>query len=66
MRQGREKPSFKKNLKDSRVTEVFRYSDFLAPRFWPTWLNIAFIYLLAWTPWRVDSAGIAEPAFETN
>lgn len=49
----RVKPKFKKDQKDSRVTEIYRYSDFLAPRFWLTWLNIGGLYLLAWMPWSL-------------
>lgn len=53
MRSAKTKPKFSKNQKDSRVTEVYRYSDFLAPRFWTTWLAIAGLHLLAWLPWRL-------------
>jgi KDO2-lipid IV(A) lauroyltransferase len=51
MRQARVKPSFKKDQKDSQVTEVFRYYHFLSPKFWPTWLGIGGLYCMAWLPW---------------
>lgn len=50
------KPSFKKDQKDSRVTEVYQYSDFLAPRFWGTWCGIGLIYVMAWMPWVLKIA----------
>jgi KDO2-lipid IV(A) lauroyltransferase len=51
MRQARAKPSFKKDQKDSQVTEIFRYYHFLSPKFWPTWLAIGGLYVMAWLPW---------------
>jgi len=50
MRQAREKQSIQKRQKDSRVTEVSRFRDFLMPQYWPTWLGIAGIYCMAWLP----------------
>ena len=52
MRQASNKPSQGKNHRDSRVTEQHRFRDFLAPVFWPTWLAIAGLYLMAWLPLR--------------
>lgn len=53
MGQARTKRRFVKNQKDSQVTEKQRYWHFLAPKYWPTWLGIGSLYLLAWLPWRV-------------
>ncbi|ATX75561.1 lipid A biosynthesis lauroyl acyltransferase [Reinekea forsetii] len=50
MRQARNRPIKRKNQKDSRVTEYYRFRDFWAPAFWPTWLGIAGLYLMAWLP----------------
>lgn len=36
--------------KDSRVTDVYQYRDFLAPRYWLTWLGIGSLYVMAWLP----------------
>lgn len=36
--------------KNSQVTAVHSYSDFLAPKYWLTWLNIAGVYAMAWLP----------------
>lgn len=56
MRQAKVKPAFKNDQKDSKVTEIYRYSDFLAPRFWSVWAAIAGLHLLAWMPWRLKVA----------
>lgn len=48
----RKKPS-RGSQKDSRVTEIYRYRDFLAPRYWPVWLNIGALFVIAWLPWRL-------------
>ncbi|WP_320822377.1 lipid A biosynthesis acyltransferase [Reinekea sp.] len=53
MREASNKPVRRKNQKNSRVTEQHRFRDFLAPVFWPTWLAIAGLYLMAWLPVRV-------------
>jgi len=50
MRQAKTPPAIKKGQKDSRVTEVQSYLDFLSPRYWGAWLGIAGIYLMAWLP----------------
>ncbi len=44
------KPTIRKNQRDSKVTEIYRFRDFLAPRYWTTWLAIAGLYLMAWLP----------------
>ncbi|TXR51489.1 LpxL/LpxP family Kdo(2)-lipid IV(A) lauroyl/palmitoleoyl acyltransferase [Reinekea thalattae] len=36
--------------KDSHVTDVYRFRDFLAPRYWKTWISIAGLYSIAWLP----------------
>ena len=40
----------RRNQYDSAVTSVQRYRDFIAPAYWPTWLAIGGVYLLAWIP----------------
>ena len=50
MRQAKPPVRLKKGQKDSRVTEVQSYRDFLAPRFWLAWLGIAGLYVMAWLP----------------
>ncbi len=50
MGQAKHRPPLKRNQKDSRVTEVQRYRDFLSPRYWPAWFGIGGIYLMAWLP----------------
>lgn len=50
MRQARDSRSFQKNQKDSKVTEIYRFRDFLGPKYWRTWLLIGGIYVLAWLP----------------
>jgi len=52
MRLASNKPVQRKNQKNSQVTEQHRFRDFLAPAFWPTWLAIAGLYLMAWLPLR--------------
>lgn len=52
MRQGHRKgaSAAPKPQTDSRVTAVYRFRDFLAPVYWPAWLGIFGIYLMAWLP----------------
>ncbi len=50
MRQARDSRSFQKNQKDSKVTEIYRFRDFIGPKYWRTWLVIGGIYILAWLP----------------
>ena len=50
MRQAKPLIPPKKGQKDSRVTELQSYRDFIAPRYWPAWLGIAGIYVMAWLP----------------
>jgi len=50
MRQAKGQDSIKKGQKDSRVTELYRYRDFLSPVYWSTWLGIGALYLMAWLP----------------
>lgn len=42
--------------KDSNVTNRYKYSDFLHPRYWLTWLAIAGLYVMAWLPIVVRKA----------
>lgn len=51
MRQGNPKPKGYHVQKDSNVTQNHQYSDFLAPKYWLTWLGIAGLHVLAWLPW---------------
>lgn len=44
------------NQKISDVAENHQYSDFLAPKYWTTWLAIGMVYLAAYTPWRIKIA----------
>lgn len=39
--------------KDSNVTQSQRYGDFLAPKYWLTWLAIGALHILAWLPWSL-------------
>ncbi|MEJ2042476.1 MAG: lipid A biosynthesis acyltransferase [Reinekea sp.] len=50
MSQAKNRPGSHRNQKDSQVTDVYRYRDFLSPKYWLTWLAIAGLYLLAWLP----------------
>lgn len=44
--------------KDSRVTDRYQYSDFLAPRYWGAWLFIGLMHLLGRLPasWHIRLA----------
>lgn len=54
MRQANQPPRRKgSRQRDSRVTERFRYRDFLAPRYWGAWLFIGFMQLIGRLPERV-------------
>lgn len=56
MGQARTKRGYVKDQKDSQVTSKYRYWHFLAPKFWPTWLGIGCLYLMAWAPWPLKVA----------
>ena len=42
------------NKTDSATGDHERFSDYLGPRYWPTWIGFAFVWLIARLPYRLQ------------
>lgn len=56
MRQAKAKTSSATRQRNSRVTDQYRYTDFMAPRYWGGWLFIGLMQVLGRMPARVRIA----------